>query len=67
MIITLTTQIQKMKTFYRLYGGKILRYGLALFLIWYFFCLPSKLFNDPTSTVILDKNQALLGAKIADD
>lgn len=46
---------------------KILRYGLALFLIWYFFCLPSKLFNDPTSTVILDKNQALLGAKIADD
>jgi len=36
-------------------------------LIWYIFCLPSKLFKDPTSTVLEDKNGILLGAKIADD
>src|ERR1051325_7935443 len=35
--------------------------------IWYCFCLPSQLFKDPTSTVLEDKNGALLGAKIADD
>ncbi len=35
--------------------------------IWYCFCLPSKLFKDPTSTVLEDKNGILLGAKIADD
>lgn len=59
--------IPRMMSFFLLNKRKCLRYGLALFLIWYFFCLPSKLFNDPTSTVILDKNQTLLGAKIAED
>ncbi len=39
---------------------------LTLFLIW-FFCLPKVLFEDPTSTVILDRNGQLLGASIADD
>lgn len=36
-------------------------------LIWYIFCLPSKLFTNPTSTVLEDKNGILLGAKIAGD
>jgi penicillin-binding protein 1C len=35
--------------------------------IVYWFCLPSELFSDPTSTVLLDKDGKLLGAKIADD
>lgn len=39
---------------------------LTIFFIW-FFCLPKTLFNDPTSTVILDKNGHLLAASIADD
>ncbi|MBI1837209.1 MAG: transglycosylase domain-containing protein, partial [Flavobacteriia bacterium] len=39
----------------------------CVFLIWYIQCLPEKLFNDPTSTVLLDNQNQLLGAKIADD
>ena len=44
--------------------------SLLLFFVlfsWYCFCLPSKLFKDPTSTVLEDKTGILLGAKIADD
>ena len=37
-----------------------------LFLIW-LFCLPSQLFNSTTSTVLLDKDGNMLGARIADD
>ncbi len=40
---------------------------LFLLLIGYLFILPEPLFNDPLSTVILDKNKELLGAKIASD
>ena len=40
--------------------------GLILFLIW-FFCLPKVLFEDPTSTVLLDKEGNLLAASIAED
>lgn len=39
---------------------------VALFATW-FFCLPEKLFKDPTSTVIIDKDGNLLGATIASD
>ncbi len=44
-------------------------FGLAVvsFAIWYIQCLPNQLFNDPTSTVLLDKKGNLLGARIADD
>lgn len=41
--------------------------GLVLFLSWYVNCLPEKLFNDGTSTVLLDQDGNLLGARIADD
>lgn len=41
-------------------------FSLTLFLIW-FFCLPKTLFDDPTSTVLLDRNGGLLGASIASD
>ncbi|MBI3133556.1 MAG: penicillin-binding protein 1C [Bacteroidetes bacterium] len=39
---------------------------LIIFLVW-LFCLPEQLFNDPTSTVLYDRNGNLLGATIADD
>ncbi len=35
--------------------------------IGYWFCLPDKLFDTPTCTVINDRSGNLLGAKIADD
>jgi len=41
--------------------------GLVLFTTWYVNCLPDKLFNNSTSTVLLDKDGNLLGAKIAAD
>jgi len=41
--------------------------GLLALGIWYINCLPDKLFNDSTSTVLLDKDGNLLGAKIAGD
>lgn len=40
---------------------------LFVFLIWYVDCLPSELFKDSTSTVVLDRNGHLLGAHIAED
>lgn len=39
----------------------------VVFCFWYTSCLPEHLFNDPTSTVLLDKDGNLLGAKIASD
>ncbi|MCW3072476.1 MAG: pbpC [Bacteroidetes bacterium] len=41
--------------------------GFCLFITWYAGCLPERLFSDPTSTVLLDRNGVLLGAKIAGD
>jgi len=40
---------------------------LLLFGWWYINCLPDQLFNDSTSTVLLDKDGNLLGARIAGD
>lgn len=40
---------------------------LAVVCSCYAFCLPRKLFNDPTSTVLLAENNQLLGARIATD
>ncbi len=37
-----------------------------LFFLWYV-CLPDALFQDPTSTILLDRQGELLGAKIASD
>ena len=34
---------------------------------WYYQCLPDKIFNDPTCTVVYDKNGEILNARIADD
>lgn len=37
------------------------------FVIAYWFCLPDPLFQDPVCTVVLDRKQTLLGARIATD
>ena len=41
--------------------------SFLVFTHWYAFCLPEKLFSNPTSTVLLDRKGVLLGAKIAED
>ena len=40
---------------------------LLLLIVWFWFSLPSTLFNTPTSFVISDKDGNLLSASIADD
>lgn len=40
---------------------------LIIFVIWYIFCLPSPLFKVPYSTIVSDRHEELLGARIADD
>jgi len=39
---------------------------LIVVVVW-FFCLPNKLFNEPTSTVLKSREGFMLGARIADD
>ncbi|MFB6307212.1 MAG: penicillin-binding protein 1C, partial [Flavobacteriales bacterium] len=51
----------------RSYKFYITTLAIILFGIWYTFCLPEKLFNKPTSTIIQDKNDELLAASIAND
>lgn len=40
---------------------------LAVLFIFYIFCLPKQLFDVSYSTVVTDRNNELLGARIADD
>jgi penicillin-binding protein 1C len=40
---------------------------ITILCLWFWFCLPSPLFNNPTSTVLEDSNGNLLAARIADD
>lgn len=53
--------------FWRTYRWKILWFLTAVFVIWFADCLPKKMFADPTSTVLLDKDGKLLNATIAED
>ena len=46
---------------------KIVLGVMAVLLVWFYFSLPSKLFNAPTSFVIEDKDGNLLNASIAAD
>jgi penicillin-binding protein 1C len=49
----------------------VLRYWwiflIIVVILMFWFSLPDPLFSDPTSTVLLDRNGSLLGAKISDD
>ncbi len=40
---------------------------VVLFVIGYYFCLPKPLFQDPTSVILTDASNRLIGAKIAAD
>lgn len=53
--------------FYRQRKTGIIFSLFILFIILFWFSLPSPLFNTPTSTVLYDKNGTLLGALISDD
>lgn len=46
---------------------KLIFFFFCVFMIWYVDCLPEQLFNDSTSTVLLDRNGELLGAHISAD
>jgi penicillin-binding protein 1C len=55
------------KIWTRKFKKRLVVFGFPIFLLWFIFCLPANLFQDSTSTVLLDRNGNLLGAKIADD
>ena len=57
----------KIKTKIKKIRRRLLLFFLAVFIIWYVDCLPPKLFNDSTSTVLLDRDGHLLGAHISMD
>ncbi|WP_195654225.1 penicillin-binding protein 1C [Bacteroides sp. 1001136B_160425_E2] len=46
---------------------KVMTISIALLMIGYIFCLPQQLFHVPYSTVVTDRNEELLGARIASD
>ncbi|MBP5268274.1 MAG: transglycosylase domain-containing protein, partial [Ruminococcus sp.] len=49
-------------------GWKVFLGIFGLLFIWYLFCLPRNLFKDVQySTMVLDRNGKLIGARIADD
>ena len=43
---------------------KVMTISIALLMIGYIFCLPRQLFHVPYSTVVTDRNEELLGARI---
>ncbi len=68
--------IQKIKAFifrlWKKYKGAKKKYQIGIpicliLLVWYIFCLPSPLFHVPYSTVVSDRHEELLGARMADD
>lgn len=59
---TFTSVIQFLKT-----RKGIIVITIITLLLWFYFCLPSPLFKNQTSTVLEDNNGKLLSARIADD
>ncbi|UYW00847.1 penicillin-binding protein 1C [Flavobacterium agricola] len=55
------------KSFQYIKNNKIKATIALVAVVAYYFCLPKNLFNQPYATVIQDRNQELLGAKIAED
>lgn len=52
---------------FKLYRKWTFRISMVFFLIWYSTCLPTILFNKPTSLVLVSDTQNLLAAHVADD
>lgn len=57
--------MKKIESYIKRHPKKL--FFLVVLLIAYYFCLPKKLFSEPTSTVVLASNNELLGAVIAED
>ena len=57
--------MNRLKTYINRHRKKTI--GLLILIIAYFFCLPKQLFKDPTATVLISKENELLGALIAKD
>ncbi|MGZ3884185.1 MAG: penicillin-binding protein 1C [Bacteroidia bacterium] len=67
MLLNLVNRYKARRPLIRKVRNRLVLAGLAAFTWWYANCLPEHLFTDSTSTVLLDKNGHLLGAKIAAD
>lgn len=65
--------MNRVKLFFRKCGQKIWKWKYPILIVfialsvWYYHCLPEKLFASPTCTILLDKDGNLLSAQIADD
>ncbi|PIE87050.1 MAG: penicillin-binding protein 1C [Bacteroidetes bacterium] len=59
--------VARLLQLWKIYRRKLFLFLTAVFVIWFVDCLPDRLFDDPTSTVLLDKNGKLLNATIAND
>ncbi|MEX1191191.1 MAG: penicillin-binding protein 1C [Brumimicrobium sp.] len=46
---------------------KLFYFGVFVFFVYFWFCLPQQLFKAPTSTILLDRSGYLLNAQIAED
>jgi penicillin-binding protein 1C len=71
MIQRKTLSIRALLASFRFYRKSLLKIllfaGILFVFIWYLFSLPDPLFSDPYCTVITDRNEKLLGAKISED
>jgi penicillin-binding protein 1C len=67
MLRTVTDKCKKFKPPVKKVRNFLLLAVSTVFGFWYMNCLPERLFSDPTSTVLLDKDGNLLGARIAFD
>ena len=62
MISKMTVLLRPFKKYRLLFGTLSL-----FFFVWFYFSLPDKIFNDPYATVLLDRENNLLNAIIAED
>jgi penicillin-binding protein 1C len=67
MLTQLMIYRSNLKKEIRWWRNRTVLFFLSVFLIWYVDCLPDQLFDDSTSTVLLDRNGQLLGAHISED
>lgn len=65
--ITIKNLINSLSNYFKKKKIRFLIPFFLILLIWFFFSLPNPLFQEPTSTIIEDKNGELLAATIASD
>jgi penicillin-binding protein 1C len=62
-----TQKYQNIKQFLFKTHRRKTQIALGILLVWFWFCLPNPLFNDPISKVLEDRDGNLLGARISND